>query len=138
MDTNRRFPKGVTWRGSAITACAAVALLLGCSGEGGRAAPVDASRARETLRTALESWKKGDKIDALKTASPSIVVQDFDWMGGQSLVNYEVAGDGKDDDANLRIPVKLTLRTPKGKEVQKSVSYVVGTSPALTVFREFN
>jgi hypothetical protein len=30
------------------------------------------------------------------------------------------------------------MRTAAGKEVKKSVSYVVGTSPSLTVFREFN
>lgn len=112
-------------------------LLPGCSG-GGRAAPVDPSLARETLTTALESWRKGDKIDALKTGSPPIVIQDFDWMAGHVLVAFDVTGDGKDDDANLRIPVKLTLRTSQGKEVKKNVSYVVGTSPALTVFREFN
>jgi hypothetical protein len=117
----------------------AVALgFLGCGGEGQVAARVDPPRAREALRTALESWKKGEKIDALKTAFPAIVIQDFDWMAGQSLVSYEVTGDGKDDDANLRIPVKLTLRTPEGKETQKTVSYVVGTSPALTVFRDFH
>ena len=58
-------------------------------------------------------------------------------MAGHQLVGYEVAGDGKDDDANLRIPVQLTLRTPQGQEVRKKVSYVVGTSPSLTVFRDF-
>jgi hypothetical protein len=112
-------------------------LLSGCSGPG-RAAPVDPARAREALRTTLESWKKGESIDSLKGGASSIVAQDFDWMAGHRLVAYEVTGDGKDDDANLRIPVRLTLRTAQGKEVRKSVSYVVGTSPAVTVFREFH
>jgi hypothetical protein len=109
----------------------------GCSG-GPRAAAVDPARAREALHTPLESWKKGDKIEALKSGSPPIVAQDFDWMAGHRLVAYEVSGEGKDDDANLRIPVRLTVRTAQGKDVKKSVSYVIGTSPALTVFREFN
>jgi hypothetical protein len=113
------------------------ALFEGCSGGSGRAAPVNPGRAREALKTALESWKKGEKPDALKSASPSIVVQDFDWMAGRTLVQYEVTGEGKDDDANLRIPVTLTIRTAQGKEVRKDVSYVVGTSPSLTVFRDF-
>ena len=112
-------------------------LSAGC-GDSGHAAPVNPDRARDALRTALESWKNGDRLEALQSASPSIVVQDFDWMGGQKLVAYEVTGDGKDDDANLRIPVKLTLKNPKGKEVKKTVSYVVGTSPSLTVFRDFH
>jgi len=121
--------------------CAIVAAALvfpGCSGEGQRAAAVNPPRAREALIKALESWKKGDKIDTLGSASPPIVAQDFDWMAGSKLVGYEVTGDGKDDDANLRIPVKLTLQTAQEKEVKKTVSYVVGTSPKLTVFRDFN
>lgn len=112
-------------------------LLSGCSGPA-KSARVEPSRAREALRTALESWKKGEPIESLKSASPPIVAQDFDWMAGSKLVGYEVTGDGKDDDANLRIPVRLTLRNTQGAEVQKSVSYVVGTSPAITVFRDFN
>ena len=28
-----------------------------------------------------------------------------------------------------------TLKTPQGNEVKKNVSYVVGTSPRITVFR---
>src|SRR4051812_27286064 len=97
-------------------------LLSGCSEGQERAAPVDPSRARDALNTALESWKKGEAIDSLKSGSPPIVAPDFDWMAGHRLVRYEVTGDGKDDDANLRIPVDLTLRTATGKEIKKSVS----------------
>ena len=126
--------------GRAATICmiAAVAGMLfgGCSGEGARAARVNPPRAREALRTALESWKKGEPPSALKSASPAIVIQDFEWQAGQKLVGYEVTSDGSDDDANLRIPVRLMLRDPGGREVQKEVVYVVGTSPVLTVFRE--
>ena len=110
---------------------------FGCSGEG-PAAPVDPQGARDALKTVLESWKKGDAVDMLKTASPPIVVQDFDWSGGSKLIAYEVTSEGKYDDANLRIPVTLTLQPPKGKEKKKKVSYVVGTSPSLTVFRDFD
>src|SRR5262245_46249239 len=94
--------------------------LAGCSSQQ-RAAPVDPTKAHEALKTALASWKKGDTLESLKTATPAITVQDFDWMGGVKLVDYQISGDAKDDDANLRIPVKLTLRDPNGKEVQKQV-----------------
>src|SRR4051794_40522337 len=116
----------------AVLLLLASAPLAGCGGSGA-AAPVDPPRAREALRVAMESWKKGEKIDALRSGSPPIVAQDFDWMGGHRLLAYEVKGDGKDDDANLRIPVRLTIRSPQGKELSKDVSYVVGTSPTLTV-----
>lgn len=117
-------------------ALVALATLAGCSGEGARAPRVEPAKARETLRLVLDRWKEGAKPDSLKAGSPPIFVQDFDWTAGLRLVDYEVTGDGKDDDANLRIPVRLTLRDPGGREVRKEVSYVVGTAPALTVFRE--
>src|SRR5262245_14093405 len=68
---------------------------VGCTSSGQRADPVDASRARESLRTALETWKKGEKPDALSKGSPGITVQDMDWENGCRLVAYEVIGDGK-------------------------------------------
>lgn len=112
-------------------------MLAGCSSEGHPAPAVDAPKAREVVKTVLDGWKKGDSLDSLKSASPPITVQDLDWMGGSRLMSYEVVGEGTTDDANLRIPVKLTLQTPDGKEVKKNVSYVVGTGKALTMFREF-
>lgn len=114
---------------------AAATLLAGCSGS--QTAPVDAERARDALKTTLDGWKKGDTPAALKEGSPSITVQDLDWMAGARLVDYQVDGEGKAVEANLYVPVKLTLRTKDGKEVKKNVSYVVGTSPILTVFRNF-
>ncbi len=39
-------------------------------------------------------------------------------------------------ESNLHVPVRLTLRDARGKEVRKEVSYVVSTSPHLAVYRE--
>jgi hypothetical protein len=60
----------------------------------------------------------------------------MDWETGYRLVDYEVIGDGKKEDANLRCPVQLSLRDPKGRPVNKRMTYIVGTSPAITVFRD--
>jgi hypothetical protein len=128
---------GTAKKGAAQCVVLAALLFTGCTGPH-NAAPVDPARAHEALKTALESWKKGDAVAALQTQSPSITVQDFDWMGGARLVEYEVDGDGKAMEANLYVPVKLTLRTADGKELRKKVNYVVGTSPILTVFRDFH
>lgn len=111
-------------------------LLTGCSSPA-NPNPVQPDKARDALKTTLDAWKNGDPIDSLKSASPPIVAQDMDWMGGAKLMAYEVAGDGDDDAANLRIPVKLTLRSPQGREVKKQVKYLVSTSPSVTVFRDF-
>ena len=111
-------------------------LLAGCSGGGGgTAGPVDSAQAREALKTALDGWKKGVTPESFSTASPPMTVQDMDWMAGAKLVDYRLADDGKEFGVNLHVPVALTLRTLQGKEVKKSVSYVVGTSPIVTVFR---
>lgn len=120
----------------ALCVLAATCVAPGCSEGPARASDVDAPRAREALKTALESWKKGESPATLKAASPTIVVQDLDWEAGAALADFEVKGEGKADTANLRIPVALTLRDAKGKESRKSVTYVVGTSPTITVFRE--
>ncbi len=122
-------------RRAALKALAAI-LAAGCSGRA-VSTPVDPERARAALRTTLDAWKRGDTPESLKTASPPIVAQDFDWMGGATLVAYELTDDGKEDGPNLQIPVKLTLKPPQGAEVEKPVAYVVGTSPSLTVFRAF-
>ena len=84
----------------------------------------------------LESWKNGDPIEALKTAKPAIVAQDLDWLGGARLVDYTLSDDARKVAANLYVPVRLTLKTSSGKEVKKNVTYVVGTDPYLTVFRD--
>jgi hypothetical protein len=111
-------------------------LAVGGCGDPPRAAAVDGSKARDALRTVLDGWKGGAKPESLKSGSPSITAQDLDWIAGFTLVDYRVVDEGKADDANLRIPVELKLKDPSGREVSKRVSYVVGTSPQVTVFRE--
>lgn len=116
---------------------AAAPLLSGCSGGDPASSPVDGPRALEVLTTTLDAWKKGQPIDRLKSATPPILAQDADWMGGSKLLSYQVDGEGTKNDLSLRVPVKLTLKPPQGSEVKKTVYYAVGTSPTLTVFREF-
>jgi hypothetical protein len=110
-------------------------LAVGCTG-GHENAPVEADKAREVLRTALESWKKGDKVDALQRASPPIYVIDTEWQSGAVLKDYRVVNDGEEKDAHLFCPVKLTVRTPGGQEVQREVTYIISTAPNVTVSRK--
>ncbi len=111
-------------------------VLAGCSSGPYESAPVNPEIARETLNAALESWKEGAAIEALKEESPSIVVQDFDWSAGMKLLDYEVLDDGKPESANLVARVKLSLEDKEGAKSEKTVTYVVGTAPVLTVFRD--
>lgn len=116
---------------------AALMLLLITAGCGQRRnTPVNVNVAQETLKTTLDKWKAGSKPDELQGGTPKIVAQDMDWSSGAELVSYELLGGDKPMDANLVVKVKLTLRTKEGKETEKTATYVVGTSPVLTVFRD--
>jgi hypothetical protein len=117
----------------ALVACACG--LSGCS-PGRRNAPVDAGKAREVLRSALESWKRGEKIDALQSGSPPIYVVDPQWQAGAVLKDYRIVDDGKEMDALLSCPVTLTLRDQAGKEMEQQVTYWISTAPKLTVARK--
>ncbi len=64
------------------------------------------------------------------------MIQDRDWETGSTLVAFEVRGAGKAEDANLLCDVRLKLRGAGGREVEKDVTYIVGTDPVLTVFRK--
>lgn len=109
-------------------------LLSGCGGP--RIHHVNPEIARHTLTQALDQWKAGENPESLRKRQPEIVVQDFDWLRGAKLTDYELQGDGEARDANLAIKVKLTLVDANGKESTKVVAYLVGTSPVLTVFRD--
>jgi hypothetical protein len=119
--------------------CAALGLVgvfgTGCS-QGFKNAPVQAGKAREVLRAALESWKQGDQVDALQHASPPVYVIDPEWQAGSRLKDYQIVGAGEAKDANLFCPVKLTLREPGGKEARREVTYIISTAPNLTVSRK--
>jgi hypothetical protein len=132
MNTTRTGPRlRITW-----VIFAGLGLLgSGCS-TGPRNAPVDAAKARETLRTTLDSWKRGDKVDALQSASPPIYVIDMEWQSGAVLKDYQITGEGREMDAQLFCPVTLTVRTPNGQEAKREVTYIISTAPNLTVSRK--
>jgi hypothetical protein len=135
--------RDASWYGTffVIAACLAVLATLffsGCSGSVGAHA-VNAPRAREALKTALDQWKAGATVDSMPSSATPMTVQDFDWAAGAKLVDYEIVDDGKAYDANLRVRVKLSLFAPgrsTGKPTEKQVWYLVGTSPSVTVFRD--
>jgi len=99
-------------------------------------APVSADKARETLKTALESWKKGDKHDALQAHSPPIYVIDNDWQSGAALKDYQLLGADEEMDAHLFCKARLTVKESNGKESTREVTYVISTAPNLTVSRK--
>ena len=116
-------------------------LLPGCSNPS-LAHAVDVSEARDSLKIALDGWKKGDNPRSFASSPNPMVVQDFEWASGAKLIDYQLIDEGEAFDANLRIQVKLTMTSGQGvgnpsvKTIEKEVWYLVGTSPQVTVFRD--
>lgn len=108
--------------------------LAGCSGPVNT--PVDAVRARDALRTALDSWKRGEKIEQPQSASPPVYVIDPDWQAGAVLKDYKLVNDGTAMDAHLHCQVRLTVRPAGGAESTREVTYIISTAPNLTVTRK--
>jgi hypothetical protein len=126
---------GSLWVVAATLGVLVVPGLSGCWGPS-RANPVDASLARESLKVALDHWKQGEDPKLLQSSATPMVARDFDWDSGAKLLDYQILDD-KEEDANLRVQVKITLsQQGKSKAVEKKASYVVGTSPSVTVFRD--
>ena len=107
----------------------------GCGSESPEAHRVDSHRARSTLESVLASWQQGETPESWKQKSPEVVVQDFDWQGGAKLQAFAILSE-QPIDANLHCQVKLTMENDKQKTIERTVTYLVGTSPVLTVFRE--
>jgi hypothetical protein len=132
---------GTLWLIVACLAVLATMFLPGC-GDPSKAHAVNEPTAREALKTALDGWKNGQKPASFATASSPMIVQDLEWDSGAKLLDYQLVDDGKAYDANLRVQVKLTLAgnnakaAPATDKTEKTVWYLVGTSPKVTVFRD--
>lgn len=121
----------------AVWACvlgSVVVATVGCGPRGASSLSLDRDVARQSLATFLDSWSKGETVASLQSKSPQIVGRDVSWEAGQKLVRYNL-GDESDDGANLHVKVELVFGTEGGRESSQSVTYIVGTSPVITVFR---
>jgi hypothetical protein len=116
-----------------------VLLLISASGCGqvsARDLRVDTDSARTSLQVFLETWKNGQDASALKQPPAAIHGTDDDWGRGFKLVEFRVLPDEFNDGANLHLKTELVLKEGRGRPRKSRVTYVVGTSPVVTVFRE--
>ncbi len=110
-------------------------LIHGCSSYSAEEHRVEPGSARQVLEDVLLSWKEGEPMDKWQQRQPPVVVQDMDWKNGAILESFEIKGAGEAIDANLHCQVKLKLQMPNNTKSEKTVTYLVGTSPVVTVFR---
>ena len=112
-----------------------LALTLGCT-RSSLQGPADPEKARAALQDALESWQRGESVEAMRQRKPQVVVIDPDWERGQRLVSFKVAEDKEFRGLNLRCRVDLTLEDGKGQRREKKVAYGVHTQPLPNITRE--
>lgn len=115
----------------------ACGLLIASGCGGGIPAPqtADAEEAKGILEGVLESWKKGEKADSLKAATPSVVAWDPSWERGDRLSRFELQGSGTPSGAERKFRVALWLTNAKSKDARQVVNFKVGTAPVITVLR---
>ena len=99
-------------------------------------APAEADLARQSLEAALASWKAGGQPAELARRTPPIVMGDFAWEAGTKLAEYRIPPEARSDGVSLHYLVELTLADPERSSSKQQVSYVVGTNPAITIFRD--
>lgn len=112
-----------------------VSMLCGCRSRASTEHRVEQSVARDTLQSVLNSWLDGETPESWQKKSPQVVVQDMDWKTGAKLKSFEILGEGEAIDANLYCQVKLRFSPPHNGKSESQVTYLVGTSPVITVFR---
>ncbi len=115
-----------------VLASLLLCVVSGCGEQ--RAGPVDAELARQSLTEFLETWKRGGAIDELQKGDPKIVGQEILWQSGNKLKEYQLKDQGRIEDANMFCEVDLTLVDAQGNSKKKTVTYVIGTDPVITVF----
>jgi hypothetical protein len=110
---------------------------VGCGRSNGRGLSVDPELAKQSFDAFLAAWKQGKSQSELKSLSPSIISGDEDWSAGSKLVGYKVSDRVFNDGANLHLTAELQLAGAKKKKPGRtSITYVVGTSPVITIFRK--
>ena len=101
--------------------------LWGCSQGNTPSHPLDQELARASVQKAMQTWVDGKTPENLK---PDIVVGDPSWQLGDKLVSFEiVTKEETSDGSNLHIVVKQ-----KFDSSESQVTYIVGTSPVVTIF----
>lgn len=110
--------------------CALIAgLLIGCDSET-QSYPLDKELARASVKRAMQAWVDGKQPKDLK---PDVIVGDSGWEAGKKLLSFEILPEEFTDGSNLHITV-IRKFDGGGKSGESKVTYIVGTSPVVTIF----
>ncbi len=107
--------------------CLVVLSIAGCAGSETAPYPLDQELARSSVEKAMQAWVDGKTPKDLK---PEIIIGDSGWEQGRKLVSFEVIHEEETSDgSNLHIRVLRKFDAGESK-----VTYIVGTSPVVTIF----
>jgi hypothetical protein len=96
----------------------------------------DQATSLKPLKSALDSWKKGQKPTALAGGALALTVHDSDWEANHRLVAYQI-GDCTEEGVYLRCSVLLRLRGPNNRPVSKWVTYrIMAGTPTIVSRKE--
>lgn len=102
-------------------------LFVGCSSGDAPSYPLNKELARSSVQKAMEAWVSGKTPKELQ---PDIVIGDTSWENGKKLTSFEIVADEETTDgSNLYIRVKRKMGSEESK-----VTYIVGTTPVVTIF----
>ena len=109
-------------------------VLAGC----GESLPpeTDPAKGREVLKTVLDGWVRGKKMEDLKAGNPAVVAYDPDWEAGHKLTRYELGDKDGRSGVDLLVPVKLYLDRKDGKPQEKTVNFCVAIGSQTVVTRK--
>ncbi len=119
-----------------LLALCGLLIVGGCDDRPTKPVPLDKQVAKDSFKAFLDAWQAGEQQSALKQKTPEIIGGDPDWEAGAKLVSYKLIEMERDDGANLHPTAELVLQTAEGRQPPQKITYVVGTSPKITVFRE--
>lgn len=89
--------------------------------------PLDPTLARSSVQKAMQAWVDGKTPGDLKP----IIVGDPAWNAGKKLASFEIlTKEEMSDGSNLQIQVSRKF----GDGGEEKVTYIVGTSPVVTIF----
>ena len=109
-------------------------LLAGCGPA--RGPDSDPTQAAALLRTALDAWKAGTAPTALQAHRPPIWFNEPDCRGACKLLNYRLQDGPTMYGRQVRVVARLTLQPQTGKTVDRTIAYLVDTTPNCVIARD--
>jgi hypothetical protein len=118
----------------AAVAGPALLLLAGC-GDG--LPPVtDEAAALNAVTAALDAWKAGKPVEALRERSPAVDFSDPAQTAGSALTDYKVVGQERAGQSS-RVTVKMTIRTKDGATKERTTAYTVDAGKMIVIRPDF-